>query len=65
VRSRHIVRLNEAGFLENLADDAAGDVNPAAADVVKIGRAGRKIDSPGIGGMRRHLAQQECAVRCA
>ena len=34
----------------------------AAPDIVEIGRAGGKVDAPGVGGVRAHLAEHEGAV---
>jgi len=59
---RRIVLLEETSLLENLADDAARDVNRAVPDIVGIVRAGRKVDATRIGGVRRHFAEHERAV---
>ena len=50
-RSLSIVAGREPGLLLELAHDAAGYVDRAVPDVVEIGRAGRKIDAPGVGGV--------------
>ena len=62
VRVHGVVGRIEAGFFSDLAHDAAGEIEPAVADIVGIGRAGRKIDAPGIRGVAAHFAEQECAV---
>src|SRR6185437_5775627 len=51
-------------FLD-LAGDAAFDVEPVAADVIAIGRAGGEIDATGVRGVLAHLAEHERAVAAA
>src|ERR1700722_7863723 len=62
VRVHGVIGRIEAGFLGDLAHDAAGEIEPAVPDIVGIGRAGRKIDAPGVGGVAAHFAEQERAV---
>src|SRR6266702_198146 len=49
MRFRAVIRRRKAGLLLDLARDAALDIEHLAPDVVEIGRAGRKIDAPGVG----------------
>src|SRR5258706_7811369 len=65
MRARPIIGRRQAGFLLDLARDAACYIDRAAAEVVEVGRARRKIDAPGIRGMLAHFAQYERAVRAA
>src|ERR1700756_634090 len=65
MRRGMIVGGRKSGLLLDLADDAAGNIEPAANDIVEIGRAGGKIDAPRVGGVRPHLAKHESAVRTA
>ena len=60
-----VVRSGKAGFLLDLAGDAAFDVEPIAADVIEIGRAGGEIDATGVRGMLAHLAEHKRAVAAA
>ena len=62
MRAGAIIRRRQAGFLLDFAGDAARYIDRAVADIVEIGRARRKIDAPGIGGMLAHFAQHEGAV---
>ena len=52
----------EAGFLLKLAPNAEIEIDGAVDDVVRIGRAARKIDAAGIGGVRAHDPEQKRAV---
>ena len=65
MRLARVVAGRKTGLLLELARDAAGYVDRAAPDVVEIGRAGRKIDAPGIGGVLAHFAEHEGAVGAA
>src|SRR5258708_3382555 len=65
MRAGPIIGRRQAGFLLDLARDAACYIDRAAAEVVEVGRARRKIDAPGIRGMLAHFAQYERAVGAA
>src|ERR1700751_3551204 len=65
MRRGAIVGGRQPRLLLDLAHHAAGDIEPVTADIVQIGRAGRKINAAGVGGVRRHLAEHEGAIRAA
>ena len=52
----------EAGFLFQFALNAGSQIDLAAENVLRVRRAGGKIDRSGIGGMGAHFAKQERAV---
>ena len=56
-----LVRPRSRSPLE-FAQRAGGEVDLAVEDVVRVGRAGGKIGRAGVGGVGRHLAEQEGAV---
>src|SRR6478735_5936087 len=65
VRVAPTVARLEPGLLLELPYNAAWDINRTIPDVVEIGRARRKINAPGIGGVRAHFAHHERTIGTA
>ena len=52
----------DAGFLQEFARRARREIDAAGEDILRVGRAGGKIDRAGVGRVRGHFAEQEGAV---
>src|ERR1700722_19972348 len=57
-----VIRRRQPGFFLDFTRHAAGNIDRAVAQIVEIGRSGRKINPPGIGGMLTHFTHHEGAV---
>ena len=61
-RLRREIVHRQAGLLEKLAPHAVLEIDLAADDVVRIGRAAGEIDLAGIEGVRAHDTEEERAI---